>query len=38
MSINPFDDGYGISGSFFVFVTDEEQHSPWPAFADIPTD
>ena len=27
MSINPFDDD---SGSFFVLVNDEEQHSLWP--------
>ena len=33
MSINPFDDG---NGSFFVLVNDEEQHSLWPTFADIP--
>jgi uncharacterized protein YbdZ (MbtH family) len=30
---NPFDDD---SGSFFVLVNDEEQHSLWPAFADVP--
>jgi uncharacterized protein YbdZ (MbtH family) len=29
---NPFDD----KGSFFVLVNDEEQHSLWPTFADIP--
>ncbi len=33
MSINPFDDD---NGSFFVLVNDEEQHSLWPAFADVP--
>ncbi|CAJ1587144.1 MbtH family protein [[Mycobacterium] wendilense] len=33
MSINPFDDE---SGSFFVLVNDEEQHSLWPSFADVP--
>jgi uncharacterized protein YbdZ (MbtH family) len=33
VSINPFDDS---DGSFFVLVNDEEQHSLWPAFADIP--
>lgn len=33
MSINPFDDD---KGSFFVLVNDEEQHSLWPAFADVP--
>jgi MbtH protein len=32
VSINPFDDD---TGSFFVLVNDEEQHSLWPAFADI---
>ena len=33
MSINPFDDD---NGSFFVLINDEEQHSLWPAFADVP--
>ena len=33
MSSNPFDDD---NGSFFVLVNDEEQHSLWPAFAEIP--
>jgi len=33
ISINPFDDD---NGSFFVLVNDEEQHSLWPTFADIP--
>ena len=33
MSINPFDDD---DGSFFVLVNDEEQHSLWPTFADVP--
>lgn len=33
MSINPFDDE---SGNFFVLVNDEEQHSLWPSFADLP--
>jgi uncharacterized protein YbdZ (MbtH family) len=33
VSINPFDDD---GGSFFVLVNDEEQHSLWPAFADVP--
>ncbi len=32
MSTNPFDD----DGSFFVLVNDEEQHSLWPTFADVP--
>jgi MbtH protein len=30
---NPFDD---VEGSFIVLVNDEEQHSLWPAFAEIP--
>jgi uncharacterized protein YbdZ (MbtH family) len=30
---NPFDDD---SGTFFVLVNDEEQHSLWPTFADVP--
>ena len=34
VSINPFDDD---NGSFFVLVNDEEQHSLWPTFADVPT-
>jgi uncharacterized protein YbdZ (MbtH family) len=33
MSINPFDDE---NGSFLVLVNDEEQHSLWPTFADVP--
>lgn len=33
MSTNPFDDE---GGSFLVLVNDEEQHSLWPAFADVP--
>ena len=33
MSLNPFDDD---SGRFFVLVNDEEQHSLWPSFADVP--
>jgi uncharacterized protein YbdZ (MbtH family) len=33
LSINPFDDD---KGSFYVLVNDEEQHSLWPAFADVP--
>ena len=33
MSTNPFDDG---RGTFFVLVNDEEQHSLWPAFVEIP--
>lgn len=34
MSNNPFDDD---SGSFYVLINDEEQHSLWPSFADVPT-
>lgn len=30
---NPFDDA---DGSFVVLVNDEEQHSLWPSFAEIP--
>src|SRR5262249_17451716 len=33
VSINPFDDD---NGSFFVLINDEEQHSLWPTFADVP--
>ncbi|BBY63551.1 MbtH family protein [Mycolicibacterium helvum] len=33
MSTNPFD---AEDGRFYVLVNDEEQHSLWPAFADIP--
>ena len=33
LSTNPFDDD---NGSFFVLVNDEEQHSLWPTFADVP--
>ncbi|MGW3335425.1 MbtH family protein [Streptomyces rubiginosohelvolus] len=33
MSGNPFDDE---DGRFFVLVNEEEQHSLWPAFAEIP--
>ena len=33
VSINPFDDD---NGTFFVLVNDEEQHSLWPTFADVP--
>src|SRR5215468_1977955 len=34
VSINPFDDD---NGRFLVLVNDEEQHSLWPAFADVPS-
>jgi uncharacterized protein YbdZ (MbtH family) len=30
---NPFDDE---DGAFLVLVNDEDQHSLWPAFADVP--
>ncbi|KUM75159.1 MbtH family protein [Streptomyces sp. ISL-22] len=33
MSGNPFDDD---DGRFFVLVNDEEQHSLWPTFAEVP--
>ncbi|MFB6822267.1 MbtH family protein [Streptomyces virginiae] len=33
MSSNPFDDA---DGRFHVLVNDEEQHSLWPSFAEIP--
>lgn len=33
MSTNPFD---AEDGRFYVVVNDEEQHSLWPAFAEIP--
>lgn len=33
MSINRFDDP---NARFLVVVNDEEQHSLWPAFADVP--
>lgn len=33
MSTNPFDDD---NGAFFVLVNDEDQHSLWPVFADVP--
>ena len=33
VSTNPFDDD---NGSFVVLVNDEEQHSLWPTFADVP--
>jgi len=33
VSTNPFDDD---TGSFLVLINDEEQHSLWPIFADIP--
>lgn len=33
MSTNPFDDE---DGRFYVLVNDEDQHSLWPAFAEVP--
>ncbi|WP_422746643.1 MbtH family protein [Mycobacterium sp. WMMD1722] len=33
MSTNPFDDD---EGTFYVLVNDEEQHSLWPTFAEVP--
>ena len=33
MTTNPFDDN---GGRFVVLVNEEEQHSLWPTFADIP--
>jgi MbtH protein len=33
MSSNPFDDE---DGAFYVLINDEEQHSLWPVFADVP--
>lgn len=33
MSANPFDDD---NGTFYVLANDEEQHSLWPAFVDVP--
>jgi MbtH protein len=34
MSTNPFDDP---DGSFLVLVNDEEQHSLWPSYLDVPS-
>lgn len=33
MTVNPFDDP---DGTFLVLVNDENQHSLWPAFAEVP--
>jgi len=33
VSANPFDDE---NGRFLVLVNDEDQHSLWPVFADVP--
>ena len=34
MSSNPFDDE---NGTFSVLANDEDQHSLWPAFAEVPS-
>jgi MbtH protein len=34
MVTNPFDD---VDGRFLVLVNDENQHSLWPVFAEIPS-
>ncbi|GAA4516786.1 MbtH family protein [Nonomuraea ferruginea] len=33
MSDNPFDDE---DGTFYVLINDEEQHSLWPTFKEVP--
>jgi len=33
LTTNPFDDD---NGRFFVLVNEEEQHSLWPTFAEVP--
>ncbi len=33
MSTNPFDDD---NGRFYVLVNDEDQHSLWPTFTEVP--
>jgi uncharacterized protein YbdZ (MbtH family) len=33
VTTNPFDDD---NGTFLVLVNDEDQHSLWPAFAEVP--
>ncbi|MFJ6480532.1 MULTISPECIES: MbtH family protein [unclassified Streptomyces] len=33
MSSNPFDDA---DGRFYVLANEEEQHSLWPSFAEVP--
>ncbi|MFE6848158.1 MbtH family protein [Streptomyces sp. NPDC057686] len=33
MSSNPFDDA---DGRFYVLVNDEQQHSLWPSFTEVP--
>jgi glycopeptidolipid biosynthesis protein len=34
LSTNPFDDD---NGKFLVLVNDQQQHSLWPSFADVPS-
>lgn len=34
MATNPFEDD---SASYFVLVNEENQHSLWPVFAEVPT-
>jgi MbtH protein len=34
LSTNPFDDE---DGRFYVLVNDEDQHSLWPVFAEVPS-
>lgn len=34
MATNPFDNE---DGEFFVLVNEEDQHSLWPSFAEVPT-
>ncbi|MFS8103332.1 MbtH family protein [Lentzea alba] len=33
MTVNPFDDD---NGEFYVVVNNEDQHSLWPSFSDVP--
>ncbi|HEX8867877.1 MAG TPA: MbtH family protein, partial [Lentzea sp.] len=33
MTVNPFDDD---NGEFYVVVNDEDQHSLWPSFSEVP--
>ncbi|MEV4909118.1 MbtH family protein [Streptomyces albidoflavus] len=33
MTVNPFDDP---EGTYLVLVNDEDQHSLWPSFAEVP--
>jgi len=34
--LSPRRSGNTVGGSFFVLINDEEQHSLWPTFADVP--